>query len=164
MVRDLRLTGENPSPGLLERYPNWENALGEEGEDGQDETTLRPADEQTVIERYLPFTAATAWLNDGRACPAMIELLISGVSALQLYLAGQWYRIVRHTDRFEQFERWEPYVESWLPEEERTCGALSLNDCSVFPLRFVSRLPYYKTSSPITTTIAASGGEMVEDQ
>ena len=157
MCNNLRLTGENPSPELLEQYPNWEYALDEEAVDGQDETTLRPAEDQSIIGEYVCRTAGTAWLNNGQDCPAIIEM-VDGVGGVEIYLEGQWYRIVRWVDRFDQFERWEPFVEDWLPEEER-CPSFSLADVTVIPLRFASRLPYYRTASPIRTKIVTDGGE-----
>jgi hypothetical protein len=45
----LRFTGQNPPPELWREYPNWRNAYGEEGEEGQDETTLLPDEVQTHI-------------------------------------------------------------------------------------------------------------------
>lgn len=162
MYNNLRLTGENPSPELLEQYPNWEYALDEEAVEGQDETTLRPAGDQRVIGEYVCFTACTVWLNNGQEWPAFIELN-DGVGGVQILMEDQWYRLRRLVDRFEQFERWEPYVESWLPEEERDFLPLSLADGSVFPLRFASRLPYYRTSLPIRVTIVPGGGEEAWD-
>jgi hypothetical protein len=157
MSNKLRITGDNPSPGLLEQYPNWENALDEEDVDGQDETTLRPAEDQSVIVEY-GFTAGIVWLNDGRECAAIIEML-DDVSAIQFYLDGKWYRIVRWSRRSGEFERWESYVEHWLPQDQRTCPPLSLDDETFFPLRFASRLPFHKTSSPIKVRILPSGSE-----
>lgn len=153
----LRITGDWPSPDLLAAYPNWENALDEECEDDQDETTLRPSEDQSVIGEYTPFTAATAWLNDGQECPALLEM-VGGVAALNVHLDGQWYRLVRQVDQFNQFERWEPYCEDWLPEEERS-PLLAILDSAVSPLRFSSRLPYYATSAHIRMVISADGGE-----
>ncbi|MCR4415583.1 MAG: hypothetical protein NUV77_24490 [Thermoguttaceae bacterium] len=157
MSNGVRITGDNPSPELLEKYPNWEYALDEEDVPGQDETTLRPAENQSLITEDVAFTAATVWLNDGRECPAIIELC-RGVAGVQFFLDGRWYRLVRCVDRFEQFERWEPFVEDWLPEEERS-PSVSLSDQAFFPLRFSSRLPYYPTSLPIRTRILPDGGE-----
>lgn len=158
MSNDLRITGDNPSPELLEQYPNWENALDEEGDDGQDETTLRPAEDQSVIGEYVPFTAGIAWLNDGRECAAILEM-IDGISGLQFYLDGHWYRVIRWSGRFGEFERWEPFVQEWLPEDERAFAPFSLDDERFFPLRFVSRLPFHKTSSPIRARILPGGGK-----
>jgi hypothetical protein len=161
MSDPLRITGDNPSPEFLRAYPNWEHALDEEHEEGQDETTIRPSEDQSVIGECIPFTAATVWLNNGHECPAFLEM-VNGVAGLDLYLGAQWYRLVRHVDRFNQFERWEPYIEEWLIEEERS-PSLALSDTTVFPLRLASRLPYYVTLVPIRIIIAADGSEETWD-
>ncbi len=157
MSNELRITGDNPTPELLEKYPNWEYALDEETVPDRDETTLRPAEDQSLIGQYVPFTGGTVCLNDGRECPAIIEL-IHGVAGIHFHLGGRWYRLLRSVDRFGQFERWEPYVEDWLPEEERF-PSVSLSDETFFPLRFASRLPYFATSAPIKARIAPDGTE-----
>ena len=157
MSNDLRFTGDFPPPGLFEKYPNWEYALDEEGIDGQDETTLRPSEDQSVIGEYVSFTAGTAWLNNGHECPVIIEL-VDGVAGINFYLEGRWNRLLRSVDRFRQFERWEPYVEDWLPEEERS-PSLRLSNEKIFPSRFASRLAHYVTSLPIRTKILLDGGE-----
>ncbi len=158
MNSNIRITGDNPSPELLVQYPNWENALDEEGVEDQDETTLRPAEDQSVIGEYVSFTAGTAWLNDGRECPAMIEM-VDGVSGIQFLLNESWFRLVRWRGRFGTFERWETYIEDWLPEDQRTSLVFSLADEALFPLRFSSQLPFHKTSSPIKLRILPNGGE-----
>jgi hypothetical protein len=157
MSSPLRLTGENPTPELLKKHPNWEYALDEEEVDGQDETTLRPAEVQSAIVEYVCKTAATAWLNNGCECPAIIEL-VDGVGGAQFYFEGRWYQIIRWTDQYGQFVRWEPYVENWLSEDERT-PSFRLTDEKFFPLHFASHLPYHQTLSPIKTTILQDGGE-----
>lgn len=158
MSTNLRITGDNPSPELLDRYPNWEYALDEEGVEGQDETTLRPSENQSVIGEYDAITAGSVLLNNGQECPAIIEM-IDGVAGVQFYLEGRWFRIVRRVTRSGEFDRWEPFVEHWLPESKRHFPALPLTDDNVFPLHFSSRLPYYKTSSVIRTRIVSDGGE-----
>ena len=109
MNANLRFTGENPPPELLSEYPNWENAYDEEGVEGQDETTLRPAENQSVIEEYTSFAAAEVVLNSGQKCPALIYM-IEETAGLDVYVRGKWHYINRKTDRFHQFLCWEPLV------------------------------------------------------
>ena len=45
----LRFTGEWPPVELWAEQPNWEYALDEEDVQGQDETTLRPAADSSVV-------------------------------------------------------------------------------------------------------------------
>ena len=66
MEERLRFTGNNPPVGLWPRYPNWQNAYDEEGVPGQDETTLRPADNQQVIDDDVSFSAGDAALANGQ--------------------------------------------------------------------------------------------------
>lgn len=63
MPKPLRFTGQNPPPELWRTYPNWLNAFEEEGEAGQDETTLVPHEVQTHIAPHTAFTAATVCLH-----------------------------------------------------------------------------------------------------
>ena len=42
MPREHRYTGEFPPIEVIARFANWDYALDEEGESGQDETTIRP--------------------------------------------------------------------------------------------------------------------------
>jgi hypothetical protein len=69
----LRYTGENPPADVLARFPNWEFALDEEGIEGQDETTLRPADIQTRITEDIAATAADAWFPNGQSHIALVH-------------------------------------------------------------------------------------------
>jgi hypothetical protein len=64
-----------PPASAVEIYPNWVPALDEEGEPGQDETTIRPDDEQRSIGPFTIYTAADAKLPNGRIVPALIGQL-----------------------------------------------------------------------------------------
>jgi hypothetical protein len=57
-MTDLRFTGEWPPQSLWSKYPNWEYALDEEDEPGQDETTLRPSENQSNIDDDVAFEGA----------------------------------------------------------------------------------------------------------
>ena len=84
--------------------------------------------------------------------------MVSG--GVEIYLEGQWYRIVRRVDRFDQFERWEPFVEGWLPDEERNFHHFRWLTGGL-PVTLYISLPYYRTSSPIRIKIVADGGEEI---
>jgi hypothetical protein len=49
MPKPLRYTGDWPPPNVLSQYSNWVFAYDEEGEDDQDETTVRPEEQQSFI-------------------------------------------------------------------------------------------------------------------
>lgn len=65
-ARGPRLTGRQPSPAQLEKWPNWRHCHDEEDEAGQDETTMRPDDEQSVIGAETTGTAFRLSTADGR--------------------------------------------------------------------------------------------------
>jgi len=148
MTSTIRLNAENPTPEQLIEFPNWENALDEEDVEGQDETTLRPSDDQSEIGEYVSFSAGTVWLNGGAECPALIEPTIGGVFAVQFLLRGHWYRINRKWVSFKKFEGWEAFL-----------GEFELSDPEFAPLRFASHLPYYLTGEPFKLIIAPDGSE-----
>lgn len=136
MAKPLRYTGDWPPPDVLQKYPNWTYALDEEGEPGQDETTVKPEDEQSFITPDTHCTAANLWPTDGRTMPAIICLMRGlpvGVSAFDRRWSWSVWKN-RHT------KLWEPAVQDYLPENERLPSVV-LSDNSFFPLRFASVLP-----------------------
>ena len=71
--RRLRYTGRFPPLREL-RFANWELALDEEGRRRQDETTLRPALEQSHVSRETAWTVAEMRLAGGdRHLPAWVQ-------------------------------------------------------------------------------------------
>jgi hypothetical protein len=147
-----RFTGENPPPELLVRYPNWEYALDEEEVEGQDETTLKPEEQQKVIGEFTAFTGGVATLADGRELPALIETISGEVWGFQVYDSeGVWRLTYEPNSKW-----WQPYVESWLPVEQR-CHSVSLADERLFPLRVRSTLPRQATNKPWEVTINRAG-------
>lgn len=61
----LRFTGRLPTERALARYPSWCYAFDEEGRPGQDESTLRPTDDQRRMGPDTACTAAQATVPDG---------------------------------------------------------------------------------------------------
>ncbi len=147
-----RLTGAWPTAELLRQYPNWENALDEEAEPGQDETTLRPSNVQDTITEAVTFTAAIATLANGVTCPAILELNAFepyGVNVLTKDQEG--WRLSADAG-----DRWTPFCETWLPESERMPG-VALSDESIFPLKIVSVLRSRVSGAPYVLTIKKDG-------
>lgn len=138
MTRDqLRFTGEWPPEELWDEFPNWEYALDEEETPGQDETTLRPAAIQDRITGDEALTVGFVTLPAGQQCPAVLELDFAVASGVTVITAeGKLWRVVR----LGRPPRWEPYIQSWLPLEERSHSVVSLEDATVFPLLVESRL------------------------
>jgi hypothetical protein len=72
--RWMRFTEVWPPKELWQATPNWRHALDEEGVSDQDETTIKPAQEQRFIAKEVDFTAGEAWLPDDRVIPVIIGL------------------------------------------------------------------------------------------
>jgi hypothetical protein len=76
MPKKHRYTGENPPVEVLAKFPNWVNAYDEEGELGQDETTLKPDFIDTHVTRDTAFTAVTLHLLMAPPIPCLSKPLI----------------------------------------------------------------------------------------
>src|SRR4026209_119170 len=90
MPRPRRYTGEFPAIEVVAQFPNWDYALDEEAEPGQDETTIRPEAEQSFVTEYTAFSAADVWLASGEQFIALAETgnRIWGVNVFQP--PGSW--------------------------------------------------------------------------
>lgn len=86
MDERYRFTGEWPPVSLLQRFPNWEYALDEEEVDGQDETTIRPEEQQTRISANTAYTGAKAHFADGRILDAIVEALSGDIRMVVVLL------------------------------------------------------------------------------
>ncbi|MEY2466656.1 MAG: hypothetical protein QOD03_1177 [Verrucomicrobiota bacterium] len=136
MPKALRYTGDWPPPDILRDYPNWVFANDEEGEEGQDETTVKPESQQAFISRETQITAGSLLLADERTLSAIICIESSlpvGVSAFE----GRWSWSVWRNHRTTL---WRPATQDYLPESQRL-PSVSLYDSRVFPLRFSTSLP-----------------------
>ena len=151
MPKRIRYTGNWPPPKVLERYPNWEMAYEEEGMDGQDETTIRPQAEQSVITFDTVHTAGDVWLADGRTYPAIITVISGPPEACSFHDGKRWWTI--KTFR----KKWEALVQTYLPENKRE-KPLDLKDKSTFPLRIRTRLPR-ENGKPWQIEIRPNGSE-----
>src|SRR2546430_284657 len=112
MPRSHRYTGEFPPVEVIAQFPNWDYALDEEGEPGQDETTIRPEAEQTFITEWTGFSAADARLASGEQFTALVELISSRVWGVNVFQPPGSWRIHFH----KPSGAWKPFVEQWLPE------------------------------------------------
>lgn len=152
MPKPLRYTGDWPPPEVLRGYPNWVFAYDEEGEEGQDETTVKPEDQQAFITTETQLTAGRLFLADGHTLPAIICMENGspvGVSAFE----GRWTWSVWRDGRTKA---WRPATEDYLPESERL-PSVSLSDARVFPLRFATLLPYGRGGQPWQIEIRPDG-------
>jgi hypothetical protein len=148
----LRFTGENPPPELWREYPNWRNAYEEEGEEGQDETTLMPHEIQTHIGEYTSLTAGIARLHDGREFPAFLAVGERGVDGCEIYETDTPWRVYySYPDK-----RWVAFRAEWLPESERP-PAVSFADDTVFPLEIRMAVPWTQGGRPAAYQITKDG-------
>jgi hypothetical protein len=149
-IMKLRFTGENPPLELLELFPNWSNAYEEEDIEGQDETTLKPHDQQNHIDDEVSFTAADLMVSDGSKYVALVEVINGIPSLIDVYDSGWLLR-----NKNYPIEPWEQWNQDWLPENLRS-KLISFEDTSIFPLRVKSRLPL-KNSNYIHFQIESNG-------
>jgi hypothetical protein len=118
----------------VEIYPNWVPALDEEGEPGQDETTIRPDDEQRSIGPFTIYTAADAKLPNGRIVPALLGQLDATflhkgeVDVIVVYDGRRRWRV----STYDHDDSWEPAEEG--PTKKH-------GDIRAFPMQIRSRLP-----------------------
>ena len=152
MSKPLRFTGEDPPLHLWARFPNWRNALEEEGEEGQDETTLMPDEVQTRVGEYTSLTAGRARFNDGREFHALLEIGDHRIDGCSVYQAKNPWRIYFSCpDR-----RWLSFRAEWLPEAERPPSVL-LDDEGIFPLEIFMTLPWREGEKPSVYQIGPDG-------
>jgi hypothetical protein len=153
MCARLRFTSQNPPPELWPEHPNWRNAYEEEGERGQDETTLMPDEVQTHISDSTSFSAGVARFNDGREFPAFLAVLFNEFIGCRVYEKSIPWRIY-HSPRDK---RWVSFRAEWLPESERP-PFVSFDDAAVFPLEIHMAVPWKKGAKPAVYRIGKDGG------
>ncbi len=152
MAKALRYTGDWPPPDVLHDYPNWVCAWDEEGEEDQDETTLKPEDVQTVITKETIHTAGDVHCADGRRFPAIITLPGGDLESFDFHDGIDWVRCRQDY----QTKKWGPFDQSWLPVEQRM-RTVDLADKNTFPLRLSTRLPLGASGEPMQLEITSDG-------
>jgi hypothetical protein len=145
----LRFTGAWPPQSLWDQYPNWENAIDEESEPDQDETTLRPSEVQHHITRDVVLTAGVAVQADGTRLPVLLELNDGDLKGINVFVSAGDAWSARLLGRPAI---WTCIVEDWLPLEKRRPTVLP-TDTRVFPLQIESRLPLESNGFRISATI-----------
>jgi hypothetical protein len=144
----LRFTPGPPTRAALAKYPLWCMALDEEERPGQDESTIRPSDDQERIDDSTAYVAAVAKTPSGRTFDAMIE--------------GDGYGI-NATNDVEQITIWiddEPVLvkllgkKLWVHRSNRS--PLGYFNDQHLPLEVRAVVPGAK-SKPFTITLLADG-------
>lgn len=151
MEERLRFTGGNPPPSLWGLFPNWQNAYDEEGLPDQDETTLRPADNQQTIDDDVSFTAGDAILSSGQTLPAGLCVVSGELDSISVYPEpghDDCWVLSYHVPS----QRWVAMNEDWFLQ---LGGVLRVpvGDSTVFPIRVTSRLPLAQSGEVITVEI-----------
>ncbi len=132
MSKTHRYTGEFPPLEVLVQYSNWEYALDEEGDEGQDETTIRPEREQRYITSRTSFTVGNATQANGKTCRALLGVADGEVLSVDLFMDDEnWRTLIKMPSG---------WCQSWLPKEKGML-ALALSDPNVFPLHVKADLP-----------------------
>jgi hypothetical protein len=147
-----RYTGEFPPIEVIDQFPNWDYALDEEGEPGQDETTIRPQSEQSFVTDDTAFTAVDVWLASTEQFVGIAEVLSCSVEGIEvLEPTGSWRVFFHRPSR-----TWRAFTQDWLPQEDR-CRSVPLTDTRAFPMRFATRLPAVATGKPCRLEIHPDG-------
>ena len=146
----LRFTGENPTIEALGEYPNWVNAYDEEGFEGQDETTLKPEDDQLCITDQTAFTAGEVVFGDGSKLPVLISLLNSEVTGFSVYREPEW----PYLSYDEYWNRWSVLPDLLSPDRDRGEQWWKLQQ---FPARVSSKLPLRSTDERWSVVIDGDG-------
>ena len=137
------------------QYPNWENALDEEGTEGQDELTLRPAEVQDHIGGDVVYTAGTVKCADGAVLRALFAIGYErDVVAVFGFVAENTAWCISYG--VGGIRRWRADDDSWLPENERG-PAVSFDDTKVFPIVIESQLPRERDGKPHRFEIRSDG-------
>lgn len=151
MEERLRFTGDNPPVHLWTRFPNWQNAYEEEDLPGQDETTLRPADNQQTIDDDVTFTAGDAVLANGDSVPAMLGVLLGELCSVCIYpdlSENMCWALQFHVPS----KRWVAMNDDWFLQADGIMP-VPVGNPAVFPLRVTSRLPLQPTGETIAIEI-----------
>ena len=147
LMKKHRYTGEWPPPEVLEEFPNWDYALGEEGAPGQDETTLRPQREQSKITSDTAFTRASAAQANGEVKVAIVSVRDGKICDADVFDSPDVsWRV------YEMDGEWHSFDQSWLPEEQRS-PVVSLGNPEIFPLVVETVLPHDATKAQLSVTI-----------
>lgn len=151
--KKLRFTGEWPPIELWAKYPNWDYALDEESEPGQDETTLKPATNQTFIGEYIAFTAGEVIQANGIKIPALIEVIDSKAIGIIGFINKQDGWMIREIGNPPH---WKCIIEDWLDEKDRG-PSVTFNDKEIFPITVYLSLPFRLGEKPEMFRITANG-------
>ena len=151
MEEHFRFTGENPPRTLWCRFPNWQNAYEEETLPDQDETTLRPANNQETIDDDISFTAGDVTFANGQSAPALLEVLCGELSSVHAYPDPQQEKCWILTFH-GPWNRWRAKNDDWFLQ----IGSIlrvPVENVDLFPMRVTSRLVLQQSGQIIEAQI-----------
>lgn len=146
----LRFTPGPPTREALKRYPLWCAALDEEGKPGQDESTVRPSDDQTRIDWTTAHAAAVAITGNGRRFEAMISSGGFGMTATsEIEQATIWIGAKRVTVKLLTG------VKVWMHESEQS--PIGYFTDAYLPLEIRTVALAARGKEPLVITLMADG-------
>lgn len=148
MENTPRIIGDNPPQRYWAKYPNWENAWDEERDEGQDETTLRPSENQSSIDEDVTFAAGNATLADGTTLPALLALVEGDIDCVYVYPATDGDRCWSISS--DEPGRWD------ANDSDEELGLLPVpkDITKNLPITIRSRLPLKRSGTPIEEVIS----------
>lgn len=165
MNESVRITGEIPFE-YLAKYANWEYALDEENLDGQDETTLRPSENQEYFTSKVDWTVANARYADGKCFHSIVNTAGGDITVYDPN--GRW-RIYEETklprNYYERWSVWSSSIEYprlWVPDTHDSESPdgwqfISLDRKDVFPLEVETVLRRNKRGKPWRFRVKPTG-------
>ena len=143
-MKHLRFEDRFPPTDLFIEHPSWTFA-SDGTRRGVDESTLKPAVEQRYIDpNRVRYTAADAWLPDGKKVSALIRVneTVPLVGGLVMFVKGE---------------------EIWLKPHGKLRGRWRIEGSNeALPLRFASRLSIGKVDGPLIQGVVETDGSMRE--
>ena len=133
-MEKYRYTGEWPPIEILEKFSNWDYALDEEDVEGQDETTIKPQENQIEVDSATCGSVADISLPSGEKTHGVVVLADKDILFVDFLFNKKWHRIEKKKDV------WIPLYEEWLPVERRA-PKFDIKDGRFFPMEVISRVP-----------------------
>ena len=155
MEERVRSSGGTPPGHLWPRLPNWRNSYEEEGLPDQDETTLRPADNQQTLDDDVSCTAGDAVLANGQTVPAMLAVWSGELGSVYVY-PDPSENVCWILSFNVPSQRWVAMNDDWLLKGGGVVR-VPVGNSAVFPIRVTSRLPLQGTGEIIAIEIESVG-------
>jgi hypothetical protein len=146
----LRFSGWHIPFEHRDANPCWEFALDEEGEEGQDETTMRPCDEPVITE-YTDVVTARAIGANGVEFPAIVSLEYPDREAngVMIYVDRKFEgRVVEFSMRdgkWTEYESKPNWYDAWTSAKYEP---------GLLPVKLITVAKSKRTGKPLSFTVA----------